>query len=85
MSSLAPVLSVMARVLMAFSLALLVPLVWAWFLDGREHAAVWGLGFVGTAVSGWLLLLQLAYGELPLLVGTLPPFTHCSGAPALGR
>lgn len=55
MYSLLPVLAVFSRVLLAFSPAFLVPLAWAWFLDARDHAAVWAVGFAVTAVCGLLL------------------------------
>ena len=57
MSSFLPVVSVLARVLLAFSAAFLVPLAWAWFMDGHEHAQVWAASFAATAASGALLLL----------------------------
>lgn len=50
-----PVLCVFSRVLLAFSPTFLVPLAWAWFLDKDHHVQVWALGFVATALSGWLL------------------------------
>jgi len=55
MYSLLPVLAVFSRVLLAFSLAFLVPLAWAWFFDARDHAMVWAVGFVVTAACGPLL------------------------------
>ncbi len=55
MEILLPVLAVFARVLAGFSLAFLVPLVWAWQLDGHELATVWAGGFLATAASGLVL------------------------------
>lgn len=47
-----PVLNVFSRILLAFAPAFLVPLAWAWFLDGRHHAVVWAYGFAFTAFCG---------------------------------
>mgnify|MGYP006166211461 CR=1 FL=1 len=55
MHSLLPVLSVFSRILLAFCPAWLVPLGWAWFLDGHLHAAVWAVGFCLNLASGLLL------------------------------
>lgn len=55
MSSFLPVLSVLARVLMGFSFAFLVPLAWAWALDTPELVRVWAVGFGATLGGGWLL------------------------------
>lgn len=55
MHSLLPVLSVFSRILLAFCPAWLVPLGWAWFLDGHLHAAVWAAGFCLNLASGLLL------------------------------
>lgn len=52
MESLGPVLAVVARVLLGFSLAFLVPLAWAWWLDEPALRTVWGLGFLGTLAAG---------------------------------
>lgn len=50
-----PVLSVFSRVLLAFSLAYLVPLAWAWGLDREHHVLVWAFGFAASVGSGALL------------------------------
>ena len=50
-----PVLSLMARILMAFSITFLVPGIWAWFEDHHDLQWIWPAGFVLTAVSGLVL------------------------------
>ena len=55
MDSLKPVLAVLARVMMMFAPAFLVPMAWAWALDDRGLPGVWLLAFAGTAGGGWLL------------------------------
>ncbi|TWO70721.1 TrkH family potassium uptake protein [Caenimonas sedimenti] len=53
MDSLQPVLAVLARVLAGFSIAFLVPLLWA-LGDGEDRSAqVWATGFVLTLAVGW--------------------------------
>ncbi|MDP3700326.1 MAG: potassium transporter TrkG [Hylemonella sp.] len=52
-----PVLALLSRILMAFSLAFLVPLAWAWAEDAPALRAVWGGCFALTLGSGWLLWL----------------------------
>jgi len=59
--SLLPVLSVLSRIVLAFSPAFLVPLSWAWFLDERHHALVWAYGFAFTTTCG-LILWQATRG-----------------------
>jgi trk system potassium uptake protein len=49
------VLSVLSRVLVGFSGAFLVPLVWAWALDGPGLVLVWAAAFAFTLVSGLAL------------------------------
>ncbi|HYF16408.1 MAG TPA: potassium transporter TrkG [Ramlibacter sp.] len=62
MDSLGPVLAVVARVLAGFSLAFLVPLAWAWWLDEPALRLVWAAGFVGTlSVGAALALLTRRY------------------------
>ncbi|MBS3996210.1 MAG: TrkH family potassium uptake protein [Hydrogenophaga sp.] len=56
MYSLLPVLSVFSRILLAFSVAFLVPLAWAWFLDDR-NTAIWAVSFTVSSASGLGLLL----------------------------
>ena len=48
-----PVLSVFARVLLAFSPAFLVPLAWAWLHDQDHHVLIWAIGFGASVASGW--------------------------------
>ncbi|MDP4922400.1 MAG: TrkH family potassium uptake protein [Limnohabitans sp.] len=50
-----PVLSLMARILIAFSVTFLVPGIWAWFEDHHDLQWIWLAGFVLTAVSGLVL------------------------------
>jgi trk system potassium uptake protein TrkH len=51
----APVLSLMARILIAFSVTFLVPGIWAWFADHRDLQWIWLAGFGLTVVSGLVL------------------------------
>ena len=51
----APVLSLMARILIAFSVTFLVPGVWAWFEDHHDLQWIWLTGFALTAFSGVVL------------------------------
>ncbi|MEY4711729.1 MAG: putative rane component of transport system [Pseudomonadota bacterium] len=55
MDSLNPVLAVVARVWMGFSLAFLAPLAWATALDNEALMRVWAASFVGTLTLGLLL------------------------------
>lgn len=55
MNSFVPVLNVLARIIMGFSLMFLVPLAWAWAYDSRALLAVWGGSLAITAVSGLLI------------------------------
>ena len=55
MDILFPVLAVLSRVLIGFSAAFLVPLAWAWSLDGIDLARIWAGAFLGTALSGLVL------------------------------
>ena len=50
-----PVLSLMARILIAFSVTFLVPGIWAWFEDHHDLQWIWLAGFGLTAVSGLVL------------------------------
>ncbi|MBM3398788.1 MAG: TrkH family potassium uptake protein, partial [Betaproteobacteria bacterium] len=50
-----PVLSLLARILIAFSVTFLVPGIWAWFEDHRDLQWIWLTGFGLTALSGLLL------------------------------
>ena len=51
----APVLSLMARILIAFSVTFLVPGIWAWFEDHRDLQWIWLAGFALTVLSGLVL------------------------------
>jgi len=51
----APVLSLMARILIAFSVTFLVPGIWAWFEDHKDFQLIWLAGFGFTALSGLTL------------------------------
>ena len=51
----APVLSLMARILIAFSVTFLVPGIWAWFEDHKDLQLIWLTGFGLTALSGLAL------------------------------
>jgi trk system potassium uptake protein TrkH len=50
-----PVLALMARILIAFSVAFLVPGIWAWFEDHHDLQWIWLAGFGLTASSGLVL------------------------------
>ncbi|MBX9960312.1 MAG: TrkH family potassium uptake protein [Burkholderiaceae bacterium] len=52
-----PALALLARILMAFSLAFLVPLAWAWAEDAPALRQVWAASGALTLVCGWLLWL----------------------------
>ena len=51
----APVLSLMAHVLIAFSVTFLVPGIWAWCEDHQDLQLIWLAGFGLTALSGLAL------------------------------
>lgn len=63
MDSLRSVLAVLARVLVGFSLAYLVPLGWALALGETFEAKVWAIGAVATLAIGWLLGQVLRHGR----------------------
>lgn len=67
MDILFPVLAVFSRVLVGFSLAFLVPLAWAFPLDGPELTRVWAGAFVATLVSGLVLGLLMRRYQRELL------------------
>ncbi len=48
-----PALALLARILMAFSLAFLVPLAWAWAEDAPALRQVWAASGALTLVCGW--------------------------------
>jgi len=50
-----PVLALLARILVAFAFAFLVPLAWAWGEDAERLRAVWGVSFGLAFGSGCLL------------------------------
>ena len=53
MQTFGPVLALLARILVAFAFAFLVPLAWAWFEDAEYLRAVWGVSFGLAFGSGW--------------------------------
>lgn len=55
MDSVQPVLRVLGRVLMGFSLAYLVPLAWSIGAAEGRYAPVWAAGFLATLLGGWAL------------------------------
>ncbi|MHB8948916.1 MAG: TrkH family potassium uptake protein [Rhodoferax sp.] len=57
MSTLAPVLNILARILVGFAFLFLVPLLWAWSLDQSHLRDIWFLGLVLTLSAGALLWL----------------------------
>ena len=57
MSGFLPVLNVLARIMLGFSLLFLVPLGWAWALDQEHLRNIWLQGMGLTFGSGLLLLL----------------------------
>ena len=59
MDALNPVLAVVARILVGFSLAFLVPLAWAWGLDDAPLRHVWAGSFAGTLAAGVALGLAV--------------------------
>lgn len=57
MNALAPVLNVLATILVGFSLMFLVPLAWALSLDHSDLEQVWAVGMALTLGAGVLLML----------------------------
>jgi trk system potassium uptake protein TrkH len=57
MTGFAPVLNVLARILMGFAFMFLVPLAWAWSLDELALRNIWLTGLALTFGAGVLLLL----------------------------
>lgn len=55
MFTLLPVLAIMSRILVAFSVTFLVPMAWALGHDDDPHHTVWGLAFALSFISGLLL------------------------------
>ncbi len=60
MSGFAPVLNVMARILLGFGLMFLVPMAWAWGLDDAAVINVWLLGMLLTLAAGTVTLALTA-------------------------
>ena len=56
MISFAPVLNVLARIMLGFGLMFLVPMAWAWALDGPSLPDIWLLGMLLTLAVGALTL-----------------------------
>ncbi len=50
-----PVLAVMSRIIVVFSLAFVVPIMWAWFEDDTFDLLVWEGSFLFTLLTGALL------------------------------
>jgi trk system potassium uptake protein TrkH len=67
MEILLPVLAVLSRVLVGFSLAFLVPLAWALGLDGTHLASIWAGAFLATATSGLVLAFLLRHHQRELM------------------
>lgn len=59
MESLQPVLAVLARVLMGFSLAYLVPLAWSVGAGDIGFARIWAIGFLLSLGTGWALAVGM--------------------------
>lgn len=57
MSSLAPVLNILARIMVGYSFMFLVPMAWAWVLDSATLVDVWLQGMALTSGAGLLLWL----------------------------
>lgn len=57
MTTFAPVLNVLARVMVGFSLMFLVPLCWAWALDNTDLREIWLMCMSLTLGTGVLMLL----------------------------
>ncbi len=57
MFTLAPVLNILARIMVGFSFFFLVPLLWAWSLDQPNLRNIWFLGLALTLGAGALLWL----------------------------
>ena len=55
--TLLPALAIFSRILIGFSPTFLVPMAWAWFLDGHHHLFVWEAGFALSLGSGLVLWL----------------------------
>ena len=55
LQSFLPVLAVLSRVIVAFSLAFVVPIVWAWLEDDEFDLLLWEAGFAVTLGSGLLM------------------------------
>ena len=67
MSSLAPVLNILARIMVGYSFLFLVPMGWAWSHDGAAHVDVWLHGMALTSGVGLLLWLATSRYHRELL------------------
>ena len=67
MNTFAPVLNVLARIMVGYSLMFLVPLGWAWTLDHALLRDVWLIGMAITFCAGALLWLATARQRRELL------------------
>ena len=66
MSGFAPVLNVLARILLGFGLMFLVPMAWAWALDAPELRDVWLTGMLLTLAAGSLTLFLTSQSKREL-------------------
>ena len=66
MSGFAPVLNVLARILLGFGLMFLVPMAWAWALDAPELRDVWLTGMLLTLAAGSLTLFLTSHSKREL-------------------
>ena len=55
MAFIAPVINVLARILVGYAAMFLVPLAWGWWLDPAEVLNVWWVAIAATAGAGFLL------------------------------
>jgi trk system potassium uptake protein len=67
MSGLLPVLNVLARIILGFSLLFLVPMAWAWSLDHERLLDVWIKGMGLTVGAGAALLLATRHYRQELM------------------
>ncbi len=67
MNTFAPVLNVLARIMVGYSLMFLVPLGWAWTLDHVLLRDVWLISMAATLVAGALLWLLTSRNRRELL------------------
>jgi trk system potassium uptake protein TrkH len=67
MTGLVPVLNVLARIMVGFSLLFFVPLAWAWALDHGALRDVWLQGMVITLATGVLILVLTSSSRRELM------------------